>query len=405
MARYHASSQTSQGHRLGFSAYQVEGPIAKEGRSEKGSLYSITAMDDIIKVPCPSSMLLQTNVIGRAATTGRKRADMTGRQTRKVAAVVGMMGFVMLTVGSRSQAQIAYIPGVGFIPSGQTMTVTPVVSADRRYVRLGVDASFNALNGFTAFNIPAAVGGGNFGGFGRRLRGDERGDRARRFRRWGNGFRWIRQWRRRTGLGGPATGLNAGSLAPGRGESLAGVYFGPPEGLIKGDPFSLDAIEKNREKSAAPFPVAEGDQRAAAGFPVADDGFAEDDVGANGSPPSPRRPKQSREQLESPLDTAAKSHSQPHQSEKDAKKQVSVHRRRQQVDRKRRQPVLARVVAAGHVLECRLGVAGCRRSRAARAGSSAGRAAAMLRMHHARLRFSPSRWTSCGSVRSVTVAG
>ena len=28
-----------------------------------------------------------------------------------------------------------------------------------------------------------------------------------------------------------------------------------------------------------------------------------------------------------------------------------------------------------------------------------------LRMHHARLRFSPSRWTSCGSVRSVTVAG
>ena len=29
----------------------------------------------------------------------------------------------------------------------------------------------------------------------------------------------------------------------------------------------------------------------------------------------------------------------------------------------------------------------------------------MLRMHHARLRFSPSRWTSCGSVRSVTVAG
>ena len=29
----------------------------------------------------------------------------------------------------------------------------------------------------------------------------------------------------------------------------------------------------------------------------------------------------------------------------------------------------------------------------------------MPRMHQARLRFRPSRWTSCGSVRSVTVAG
>ena len=29
----------------------------------------------------------------------------------------------------------------------------------------------------------------------------------------------------------------------------------------------------------------------------------------------------------------------------------------------------------------------------------------MLRMHQARLRFSPSRWTSSGSLRSVTAAG
>ena len=67
--------------------------------------------------------------------------------------------------------------------------------------------------------------------------------------------------------------------------------------------------------------------------------------------------------------------------------------------------MLAGVVSAGHVIERRRGVAGGRLSRTARAGSSAGRAAAMLRMHQARLRFSPSRWTSCGSVRSVTVAG
>ena len=34
-----------------------------------------------------------------------------------------------------------------------------------------------------------------------------------------------------------------------------------------------------------------------------------------------------------------------------------------------------------------------------------GRAAAISCMHQARLRFSPSRWTSCGSLRSVTLAG
>jgi hypothetical protein len=47
------------------------------------------------------------------------------------------------------------------------MTVTPVVSADRRYVRLSVDAFFNDLNGFTTLSFPGgAVGGGNFGGLG-----------------------------------------------------------------------------------------------------------------------------------------------------------------------------------------------------------------------------------------------
>ncbi len=65
------------------------------------------------------------------------------------------------------KAQIAYIPEVGFVPTGATMTVTPVVSADRRYVRLGVDAFFNNFNFFSTFSFPGgAVGGGNFGGGG-----------------------------------------------------------------------------------------------------------------------------------------------------------------------------------------------------------------------------------------------
>ena len=62
-------------------------------------------------------------------------------------------------------AQIAYEPTIGFVPTGVTMTVTPVVSADRRCVRLTVNAFFNDLNGFSTFSFPGgAVGGGNFGG-------------------------------------------------------------------------------------------------------------------------------------------------------------------------------------------------------------------------------------------------
>ena len=68
---------------------------------------------------------------------------------------------------TRVKAQIAYVPNIGFVPTGATMTVTPAVSADRRYVRLSVNAFFNDLNGFTTVSFPGgAVGGGNFGGFG-----------------------------------------------------------------------------------------------------------------------------------------------------------------------------------------------------------------------------------------------
>jgi hypothetical protein len=71
---------------------------------------------------------------------------------------------------AKAQTAIAYVPEVGFIPTGATMTVTPVVSADRRYVRVSVNAFFNDLNGFSTFSFPGAAvsggGGGNFGGAG-----------------------------------------------------------------------------------------------------------------------------------------------------------------------------------------------------------------------------------------------
>ncbi len=67
-----------------------------------------------------------------------------------------------------ASAQVAFAPGIGQIPTGQTMTVTPAVTADRRYVRLTVNAFFNSLNGISSFSFPvgAVGGGGGLGGGG-----------------------------------------------------------------------------------------------------------------------------------------------------------------------------------------------------------------------------------------------
>lgn len=58
---------------------------------------------------------------------------------------------------------VAYFPVVGTIPDGVIMTVTPVVSADRRYVRLATNPNLIAFGQFDTFPIPGAVGGGPSG--------------------------------------------------------------------------------------------------------------------------------------------------------------------------------------------------------------------------------------------------
>src|SRR5205823_5268060 len=66
---------------------------------------------------------------------------------------------------ARGQGAVAFVPTIGFVPNGATMTVTPAVSADRRYVRLGVHPYFNTINGFTTYSAPlGAVGGTGFAG-------------------------------------------------------------------------------------------------------------------------------------------------------------------------------------------------------------------------------------------------
>jgi hypothetical protein len=44
------------------------------------------------------------------------------------------------------------------------MSATPVVSADRRYVRLGIGANFSTINGFMNFPVAGGVSGTGGGG-------------------------------------------------------------------------------------------------------------------------------------------------------------------------------------------------------------------------------------------------
>jgi type II secretory pathway component GspD/PulD (secretin) len=61
---------------------------------------------------------------------------------------------------------VAFFPNVMPFPNGVTLMVTPVVSADRRYVRMTLSPFFNAIEGFDSISVPAAVGGSGLGGAG-----------------------------------------------------------------------------------------------------------------------------------------------------------------------------------------------------------------------------------------------
>ena len=72
-----------------------------------------------------------------------------------------------LASASAATAQVAFAPQVSSFPNGVTLGVTPVVSADRRYVRMTLNPQFTGLQGFDTYSVPAAVsGGGGMGGAG-----------------------------------------------------------------------------------------------------------------------------------------------------------------------------------------------------------------------------------------------
>ncbi len=68
-------------------------------------------------------------------------------------------GLAFFSTSARGQA-VAFAPVIGTVPDGVLMDVTPVVSPDRRYVRLSVNVGFFGLQGFDTVVVPAAVAGG-----------------------------------------------------------------------------------------------------------------------------------------------------------------------------------------------------------------------------------------------------
>lgn len=92
---------------------------------------------------------------------------MTGNgKCRTVAALILGASWLVALDGPPARGQaIGFQPGITPVPDGAILDVLPVVTADRRYVRLGLTPQFYGLRGVNSFSFPAgAVAGGGFGG-------------------------------------------------------------------------------------------------------------------------------------------------------------------------------------------------------------------------------------------------
>lgn len=98
----------------------------------------------------------------------RAHHDGTSRLALGLGALAAVLALTLAACPSeaRGQGAVAFQPIPVPIFDGSTLSVTPVVSADRRYVRLGVRPIFQTVEGFDTFPVPAAVAGGGIGGFG-----------------------------------------------------------------------------------------------------------------------------------------------------------------------------------------------------------------------------------------------
>lgn len=87
------------------------------------------------------------------------------KASRGVVAMLGVLAAFAPGRSARAQGAVAFAPTIGTVPDGVTLRVRPLVTADRRYVRLTeLNPTFLDFDRFDTFSIPVAVSGGGFGG-------------------------------------------------------------------------------------------------------------------------------------------------------------------------------------------------------------------------------------------------
>ena len=108
---------------------------------------------------------VRTNILQAPKVTtfnGAPATIVNNQQINFVASLIPIVG----------PGAVAFAPQVSSFPNGVTLNVTPVVSADRRYVRMTLNPTFNSLEGFDTFPAgSAAVGGSGLGGGATQIQG------------------------------------------------------------------------------------------------------------------------------------------------------------------------------------------------------------------------------------------
>ena len=108
---------------------------------------------------------IRTNILQAPKVTtfnGAPATIVNNQQINFVASLIPIVG----------PGAVAFAPQVSSFPNGVTLNVTPVVSADRRYVRMTLSPTFNSLEGFDTFPAgSAAVGGSGLGGGATQIQG------------------------------------------------------------------------------------------------------------------------------------------------------------------------------------------------------------------------------------------
>ena len=172
-----------------------------------------------------------------------------------IVAGVGLAG--AFTPRQATAQAIAFTPTIGTAPDGVGMSVTPVVSADRRYVRLSISAGFSTVDRFQNLNIPlgAVAGGPGAGG----------------------------------GMGGGAI-VGGGGMGGGGGAGFGGGFpsFGLPMGMD--GPVASSSIP-GWGPVACPNPGIMGPYGSPAGYMPYGDSLMNGNLEATSPTPAPRRAK------------------------------------------------------------------------------------------------------------------